>query len=371
MIRLLLLLAVCRAFLPPHLLGLRKSSATAPLKVLLLATRIDEEEMTTLPLVPDPGANPGDDWFRWTRNNWPRSFINYLRDSGAGRSIQDGLVVIGLPALIKEYPELLQSFLALSNVLPSSTTKLKTESYGPHPLQIVDIFDAKSSSEGNNSNDLVLFCHGGAWNSGKPWMYRAVAAPFLENNQTVAIWGYRTYPDADVSGQIQDLLDCLDHLKSGRDWSSITIVGHSSGAHIATLAALQREHLCDYLIGVSPVCDIPNHYDWESSRGVEEISALKPACGYTLENWIANSPTRVVEDARPHSMPSLLYVHGDVDITVPYTSALNLTNAFKKWGIDCDFELLPNVGHVETVMHFMLGGETKDFVIDWMNKRRQ
>lgn len=201
-------------------------------------------------------------------------------------------------------------------------------------------------------------------------MYRAVSSSFLNDDYTVAVWGYRTYPDADVQGQVQDLMDCLDYLKSNRPWDTVTIVGHSSGAHVATLAALKRGHLCDYLVGVSPVFDIPHHFDWETSRGVEELSALKPACGYTVENWIANSPTRIVIDNPPAGMPPLLYIHGDADVTVPYTSSLNFTKNLHKWDIDCELEILSGVGHVDTVMHMMVGGETQDLIMNWMNKQR-
>lgn len=313
-----------------------------------------------LPPIPDPTADPSDDVFRKIRKEWPVERVHYLRDSGIIRWIQDALIYVGLPALIYSFPDILRKMVRYSGI--KSDCEFRTEPYGSHPRQLVDLISTTSSSK-----DLVVFAHGGAWGSGEPWMYRTCADSFIDSNYTVAVWGYRTYPDGDVPGQIEDLKDCVRYLKGKNLWDSVSIVGHSSGGHIATMAALQEEDLCDSLISISGVYDIPNHYQWESSRGVEEISALKPACGDTEENWIKLSPTRVLLEGNTAKLPRTLILHGAIDTTVPYTTALNFTEAALLTGQAIDLEVFPTVGHSDTCLQLIMGGETRDCVVEWLS----
>jgi acetyl esterase/lipase len=121
----------------------------------------------------------------------------------------------------------------------------------------------------------IFFVHGGAWGSGKPWMYRLIAPTFLKLHFAVVIVGYRTYPDAaTIDDQVGDVLlawekagdilnnsvtmmlssatsqcestrgDACDNDDAGSNictddacngWVGNVIMGHSSGAHVAML----------------------------------------------------------------------------------------------------------------------------------------
>ena len=298
-----------------------RSSKLVPSSALMDLDRISK----TLPPIPDPNSDPADDVFRNIKDSWPTKFIHFLRDTGAAGWIQDSLFIVGVPAILPTYPDMMKNFLTLSNFLLTSNSTFSTEYYGSHPRQYIDIL--KPSQGGNGK--LIVFAHGGAWGSGKPWMYRLVATPFIEKGYTVGIWGYRTYPITDLNGQIQDLVDCLCHMKNSKEYKDISVVAHSSGAHVSAMALFQRNEeftdLCDELVAISGVYDIPDHYQWESCRGVEEISPMKPICGEIKTNWIQYSPTRIVNETI--KMPRLLIVHGILDKTVPYTSSTKLAKA--------------------------------------------
>jgi acetyl esterase/lipase len=94
---------------------------------------------------------------------------------------------------------------------------------------------------------LDFFVHGGAWGSGSPNQYRLVAKPVLEKGLAVAVIGYRTYPDADVSNQVRDLELAASELTRrypslclGATELGVTAIGHSSGAHILGMMLLER-----------------------------------------------------------------------------------------------------------------------------------
>ena len=312
--------------------------------------------------------------------------------------------------------------------------------------------------------------HGGAWGSGRPWMYRLVgecgssplagaltsprstltstsrvplaALPFLRIGVAVAIVGYRVYPDAEVTGQVDDLEAALREIRRRRpdlltkpppapgnkgaqfdddndnddNWLGVSLVGHSSGAHVALLLlvssverALKHKHnhnhvddekgnddddspplplastLFDSFVGLSGPYYVPHHYDYEAARGVEEISPMKAACGHAPESLLENSPAvrlaRVLaehgddDDARAATIlrsslpPALLLVHGVEDGTVPFTNTAETARALRSCGVDGVDELyLGKTTHVDTVLHLMRDeGRTRDGVLEWLS----
>ncbi len=135
--------------------------------------------------------------------------LHRIRDSGTFRTIVDMLVTLSVPALAILHPNAVQDFFVLSK--PSCMSELK---YGRHPMQVIHLFEPQSKSHMNNG--VLFFVHGGAWGSGMPWMYRLVAKSFIDKGLVVAIVGYRTYPCANISGQVHDLELAASYLAVNR-----------------------------------------------------------------------------------------------------------------------------------------------------------
>jgi acetyl esterase/lipase len=248
---------------------------------------------------------------------------------------------------------------------------------------------------------------GGAWGTGKPWMYRLCASPFLEAGLAVAIVGYRTYPDGFVQDQVDDLESAAkaiatkySHLarkpngQNDEDWLGLTLMGHSSGAHIAMIMAVERIERCvinnqDYydadtlyfnnLIGLSGVYNISHHFDYEACRGVEELSPMKPACGFTRESFDHLSPAirlrrllhkKVqkgnIDEIVNKLMPNTLLVHGCHDSTVPFFSTSEAASILRSCGVEVCQEYYMICGHPDVVIELMLGGKTRKIVLDWL-----
>jgi acetyl esterase/lipase len=359
-----------------------------------------QENVTILPPLPDPSQNREDDFFRSLRRSLPVRVQYFCRDSGFFRALIDASVVLAVPPILRDYPSALSEFLTLSGAsgwikfLPSrlagtqsasssasDSVDYSSLSYGKHSSQVVDVMRPRpvntSEMDPKAANKLVAFVHGGAWGSGFPAMYRLVAKPFLNDGVSVAILGYRTYPTTDVTGQVDDLEQALESLR--REYphlNDITLIGHSSGSHISMLGLLSGllTHV-DRFVGLSGVYDIPSHYNFERGRGVERISPLAPACGGSLDTWRRNSPTRLVigESTKEQldRLPPILICHGGIDTTVSYSSSIDLVDALHSASDvlrnTCSLRILPHVGHSETAIHLMFGGETQDVVVDWMS----
>lgn len=230
-------------------------------------------------------------------------------------------------------------------------------------------------------------------------MYRLTAKPFLEAGWNVAVVGYRTHPDADADGQAEDVERARAFLASERpDVSSerVALVGHSSGSHIALLSVLEGVRRrkesgegvgeIDDFVGIAGVYCIASHFGVEAARGVDQISPMLPACGGSVETLSHYSPEYRMDQISEEcgnrgvgrsnfgdDVPRLLLVHGVKDTTAPYTASLDMVDKFRSvgWGGDdahCEELLLHDLGHIEPVLHFMVGGETVTKVMIWLDR---
>jgi acetyl esterase/lipase len=334
----------------------------------------------------------------------PMSWLNAWRDSGGFRSTADALVTTTAPTMGITNPSLAFNFLNL-------TRRCLAYGYGKHNRQVIHVFFPNRqdyeglSGRGNKPRGLLCFVHGGAWGSGLPWMYRLIAIPFLKLGMLVSIIGYRTYPDANVDGQVDDLEQAITFLAqqfpdlcinmSAREnpgHLGTCLMGHSSGAHIALLMLVDRarrkirkEANCaldfDSFIGLSGPYDISHHFDYEAARGVEELSPMKPACGYSREAFRQRSPallwmqhlTDISETTSSTSIkdafPRILLVHGIEDSTVPFTATAEAARILRSSGVLPLQEVyVAKVGHQDTVMEIMIGGKTLDAIIEWLQQ---
>ena len=341
--------------------------------------------------IPDPTADPADDGMRWMRNKapWVHTF---MRDSGLARLYADCLIVIGIPLLAIANPKAWTLFWSLS----SASTTL---SYGPHRYQTMDIYEPEMlrgnskdpSSHSNKNKKTIVICHGGAWGSGRPWMYRLAAVPFLVQSQQhsnynkVVVWGYRTYPDGKAADQVEDLMAALNVLEC--DANDVTLIGHSSGAHIALSTVLRypppqpeqdkkKKKLCKNLVLLAGCYDIRSHFEWETGRGVEQISAMQMACA-PFDEWspALRSSSDTTVNLATAACDNIYLLHGELDTVVPYTSTLNVTetlvssNNDNSTNIDC--EILRHRGHADLITDFMFdnGGDTADRVLKWLQDK--
>mmetsp|Transcript_61324 Transcript_61324/g.72832 ORF Transcript_61324/g.72832 Transcript_61324/m.72832 type:complete len:232 (+) Transcript_61324:1028-1723(+) len=218
-------------------------------------------------------------------------------------------------------------------------------------------------------------------------MYRLVSQPFLARGDTVAVVGYRTYPTTDATGQVEDLesaMELLHRERSDLTSKEVIVMGHSSGAHIGLLWLVERmkrerEGGTDVLafVGLSGPYDISHHFDYEANRGVEEISPMKAACGYTRANFRRNSPhlyfqTLLTSRSNECDIVSLLprrmlLVHGMEDDVVPFTTTCDTARLLRGCGCSVEEMYLARRKHEDTVMEFMLGGFGCEGVLNWLD----
>jgi len=103
----------------------------------------------------------------------PLGLQHWLRDSGTLRALVDGSLSLGVPLACLAKPSAGRRALA--------TTRRMSQRchYGPRADQAVECYDGGvgSPEEEEAPGDgyvapAAVFVHGGAWGSGRPWMYR-------------------------------------------------------------------------------------------------------------------------------------------------------------------------------------------------------
>jgi acetyl esterase/lipase len=280
----------------------------------------------------------------------PLSVQHFIRDTGLLGTAVDAATMATASVTLATRPT------ALRNLLRATASARIGVAYGERPEHRVDIFEPP----GVPDSPVVIFVHGGAWGSGSRLIYRLVGQRFCDEGFTTVLVGYRRYPRANIDEMVDDIALAIKWASERPEWSQRArhVVGHSSGAHVATMAVLRRARsasppLCASLVGVSGVYDIARHFEFEARRGVHEISPMKPAAGGAF-GFASASPSVVAPQlsaAQASHMPPVLLVHGSDDTTVPYTSTLAMAGALRAAGCrDVEDVVLLEKGHADFML---------------------
>ncbi|WP_040501489.1 alpha/beta hydrolase [Herbaspirillum sp. YR522] len=177
-------------------------------------------------------------------------------------------VRLGIP----DFQAFFDRFAAAGQAARARHPHLADVAYGEHALQTWDFFPAA-----NNGRPLLVFIHGGYWRSLDKHQFSHLALPYLAADINVALLNYRLAPEVRMGSIAADCGFALRQLCSkagalGFDAQAVWLMGHSAGAHLATLIAA---------LGAAPVrgvCGISGLYDLEPVRlsYLNEILHLSP-----------------------------------------------------------------------------------------------
>ncbi|MDX1517796.1 MAG: alpha/beta hydrolase [Woeseiaceae bacterium] len=216
--------------------------------------------------------------------------------------------------------------------------------YGAGARQRLDVYVPKQLS---GPAPLVVFFYGGGWKEGSKRNYEFVASALTDAGYVVVIPDYRLYPDVAFPAFVDDGAAAVawaaanaDRL--GADADNLFVMGHSAGAHIAALLALDERYLASHgyrpselagLIGLS------GPYDFLPIEG-----------GYLLdvfpeETRARSQPVNFVTAA---AAPALL-IHGTDDTTVRPTNSDSLAQRLRDVDVPVTLKTYDDVGHARVV----------------------
>lgn len=218
--------------------------------------------------------------------------------------------------------------------------------YGPDKAQKLEMFlpaDAKGPLP------VVVFIHGGGWDSGDPYSYRFIARALAPHGYAVVLAGYRLYPHARYPEMLEDGAAALSWVEShaaehGGDPSRVVLMGHSAGAYNAVMLALDRQWLgrqglsADTLRGVVGLSGPYDFYPFD-----------KPSAIHSFGKAPDPLATQPINHARGDA-PPLLLLTGDEDTTVKPRNSLALAKAMTAAGEPTTAVILKGVDHTGMVM---------------------
>lgn len=217
--------------------------------------------------------------------------------------------------------------------------------YGNLPRQQLDVY---VPNDVRADRDVVVFYYGGSWRNGDKIKYRFVADALTEEGMLVVIPDFRVYPDADWRGMINDAAAAfqwtIENIKYyGGNPQRVFLQGHSSGAHMAAMVALDQGLMDSVSRTISPcgLIGLAGPYDFLpiKSRRVKEVFS-------SASNDM--SLTQPITYASAND-PSALLLSGADDGTVYPSNSINLAKALKSNGVDAQVKIYPDVGHAGVV----------------------
>jgi acetyl esterase/lipase len=189
---------------------------------------------------------------------------------------------------------------------------------------------------------VVLVIYGGAWEHGSP-------QNDAQFNAIVASWGYRVialnYPHAPGSrwpAQRDSVLRQIDSLSTGR----IAVLGHSSGAQLAIIAAAQRPRRISAVITYESPVDLRLAYEYPPRPDLIDVRhVLLDLCGGTPQQrpacYRSGSPRYVVHAG----MPPVLMIAAGRDHVVDVGFERLLRNELRGYGVGVTYVELPWADH--------------------------
>lgn len=193
---------------------------------------------------------------------------------------------------------------------------------------------------------VLVFFHGGGWNSGSKRDYLFVGQSLATAGMVVVVAGYRLYPEVIFPEYMRDAAKAVafvrDRFATGDADPPLFLVGHSAGAQIAALLNLDEHYLRDAgvpkgsiagMIGLSGPYDfLPLNEDIYKAIFPEAVRA-------------ASQPVAFVDGDEP----PMLLATGEADTTVNPRNTASLAAAVAAKGGTVSVRTYPGIRHVGTI----------------------
>ena len=213
--------------------------------------------------------------------------------------------------------------------------------YGGDPRQTLDVY----APRGAGPWPVIVFFYGGAWDSGHRQGYAFAARALAAKGFVVVVPDYRLVPQVRYPGFVEDGAAAVRWVRGhigayGGDADRIVLTGHSAGAYIAAMLALDPVWLGEDREGVRAFVGLAGPYDFLPLDDGASIAAFG--------EWPDLPPTQPVAHAGPGAPPVLL-LHGEPDVRVKVRHSRALAAALSAAGNDVRLTLYRGLSHTQII----------------------
>ncbi|QYE34211.1 alpha/beta hydrolase [Polymorphobacter sp. PAMC 29334] len=233
--------------------------------------------------------------------------------------------------------------------------------YGSDQRQRLDVY---APADATAPLPVVIFFYGGGWNSGYRGGYAFAARAIAARGFVVVVPDYRLVPQVRFPAFIDDgaaaVRWTVDHIAaSGGDPKRIAVAGHSAGAHIAMMLALDGRYIAAAGASgaIKAVVGLAGPYDFLPFDQPSAIAAFGKAPDPRA--------TQPISFVRADAPPALLLT-GDADDVVRPRNSRALAAALRLKGAKVEEKEYPGVGHVGLLLALSKPFRGKADVLDTM-----
>lgn len=201
---------------------------------------------------------------------------------------------------------------------------------------------------------LVVFLHGGSWDSGSKDIYRFLGQSVTAEGFILAVPNYRLYPETVFPGFVEDGAEALAAIerasREGRHGlpageRPLVLMGHSAGAQIGALLVFDRRYLAARGLTpqrISAFVGLAGPYDFLPLEE-ERYKRIFPE-----RSRSASQPVNFASGSGP---PTLL-VHGLSDTTVEPENTRSLARRIEEEGGAVEVRFFEGVDHIGPITSF-------------------
>ena len=219
--------------------------------------------------------------------------------------------------------------------------------YGQDSRQRLDVY----APDGAKARmPIVMFFYGGGWSSGSRSDYGWAARALASHGYIVVVPDYRLVPAVGYPSFVEDCARATrwatEHAAQyGGDPKRLFLTGHSAGAYMAMMLALDDQFLTGAGVDFADVkgaVGLSGPYDFYPF----DVKSSQDAFGA----YPKPEETQPIHYAgRPHRPPVLL-IQGDHDKLVGPYNSVNLDRALRAAGNPSDLHLYPGLAHPDTLL---------------------
>lgn len=226
--------------------------------------------------------------------------------------------------------------------------------YGDQPSQDLDIYYPKPLAQAMKNESaitkdypMVVFVHGGSWETGSKEEYAFVGQSLAQAGYVTAVINYRKAPSHVYPDYVKDAAQAIawshNNAKSlHADPERLAVIGHSAGAFNAVAAIANEDFLAPY--GMKP-------------KDIRSVIGIAGPYSYDFRNYdsetafAANAtPDEVMPDRRiKGEQPPYLLLTAEKDKVVYDTNAIKMTEALKAAGVKVENGVIKGASHATSI----------------------
>lgn len=241
---------------------------------------------------------------------------------------------------------------AINGLVPTAGyTVVADRAYGPAPRHRLDLYVPAAVQPAGAP--VLLFFHGGSWQSGSRRIYRAFGEAFASRGIVTAVADYGLYPEVKYPAFIEDAAQAFAWLRGaaaahGGDPARLFVSGHSAGAYLAAMLGANAAYLV--AVGASPA-------DIAGVIGIAGPYDFLPLADPVLIDIFGGDrvmATQPIKYAGPGAPPMLL-AHGTKDTTVGAGNSRRFAKRLAAFGNRVEVVEYEGIGHIGILLSLARG----------------